>query len=110
MSLIKTRPHLYVGEGKYVDPLFVKLQIDIGGELHQKTLRAAQRYLAGKDVFSNIFDEAQLSVFKELLPYWAGFRKSYSPPEDPNKKPSMGKNWLSIVVLLYVYYTPTLYD
>ncbi|XP_053375384.1 uncharacterized protein LOC123527871 isoform X6 [Mercenaria mercenaria] len=63
------------------------LQIDIGGELQQKTLRSAQRYLAGKEVFSNIFDEAQLSVFKELLPYWAGFRKTYSPPDDPNKKP-----------------------
>ncbi|KAL4237950.1 hypothetical protein ACF0H5_002660 [Mactra antiquata] len=63
------------------------VQVDISTDLQQKTLRSAQRYLAGKDVFSNIFDEAQLSVFKELLPYWAGFRKSYSPPEDPNKKP-----------------------
>ncbi|XP_060552397.1 LOW QUALITY PROTEIN: uncharacterized protein LOC132713733, partial [Ruditapes philippinarum] len=49
------------------------LQIDINGELQQKTVRSAQRYLSGKEVFSNIFDEAQLSVFKELLPYWAGF-------------------------------------
>ncbi|XP_060581079.1 uncharacterized protein LOC132737754 isoform X6 [Ruditapes philippinarum] len=63
------------------------LQIDINGELQQKTVRSAQRYLSGKEVFSNIFDEAQLSVFKELLPYWAGFRKTYSPPDDPNKKP-----------------------
>ncbi|XP_052275180.1 uncharacterized protein LOC127874696 isoform X4 [Dreissena polymorpha] len=63
------------------------LQVDIGTELQQKSLRSAQRYLQGKEVFSNIFDEAQLAVFKELLPYWAGFRKTYSPPEDPGKKP-----------------------
>ncbi|XP_052766652.1 uncharacterized protein LOC128207645 isoform X4 [Mya arenaria] len=63
------------------------LQVDINNELHQKTLRAAQRYVQSKDVFSNIFDEAQLAVFKELLPYWAGFRKSFSPPEDNSKKP-----------------------
>ena len=60
-------------------------------DIHQKTLRAAQRYVTGKDVFSNIFDEAQLTVFKELLPYWAGFRKQHSPPEDPNKKPGGSK-------------------
>lgn len=69
----------------------VNFQIDIGTDLHQKTLRAAQRYLSSKENVSNIFDEAQLSVFKELLPYWAGFRKSYSPPDDPNKKPGMQK-------------------
>jgi len=67
--------------------IYIHLQIDIAGELHQKTLRAAQKYSTGKETFTNIFDEAQLSVFKELLPYWAGFRKSYTPPEDPTKKP-----------------------
>ena len=77
--------------------LLILLQIDINGELQQKTVRSAQRYLAGKEVFSNIFDEAQLSVFKELLPYWAGFRKTYSPPEDPNKKP--GK----LIILVKVF-------
>ncbi|KAK3576327.1 hypothetical protein CHS0354_039734 [Potamilus streckersoni] len=63
------------------------IQVDLNTEVHQKTLRAAQKYLLGKEVLSNIFDEAQLSVFKELLPYWAGFKKSYSPPEDQNKRP-----------------------
>jgi hypothetical protein len=29
-----------------------------------------------------VFDEAQSIVFKELLPYWAGFCKTYKPPED----------------------------
>lgn len=63
------------------------LQIDISPLAHEKTLRAAQRYLAGKDVLPNIFDESQLMVFKELLPYWAGFKRSFQPPEDETKRP-----------------------
>lgn len=42
--------------------------------------------MQGKEVIQNLFDEAQFIVFKELLPYWAGFMKSYKPPEDPAKK------------------------
>ena len=59
----------------------------MSNDIQQKTLRAAQRYVQGKDVFSNIFDEAQFGVFKELLPYWAGFKKSTSLPEDTTKRP-----------------------
>ena len=32
-----------------------------------------------------LFDEAQSILFKELLPYWAGFCKQYTQPEDVNK-------------------------
>lgn len=63
------------------------LQIDITPQLQEKSIKAAQRYLAGKDVVANLFDEAQLVVFKELLPYWAGFRRGFQPPEDPAKRP-----------------------
>ncbi|KAL5009301.1 hypothetical protein ScPMuIL_014882 [Solemya velum] len=65
------------------------VQVDLPAELQQRTLRQAQRYLhmAGRDASSNIFDEAQLTVFKELLPYWAGFKKAYAPPDDPTKTP-----------------------
>ncbi|CAH1792455.1 unnamed protein product [Owenia fusiformis] len=62
------------------------LQIDISSDIHQKTIRSCQRYLAGKDMSPGIFDEAQYLVFKELLPYWAGFSKSYKPPVD-NARP-----------------------
>ena len=41
--------------------------------------------MQGKETITNLFDEAQFIVFKELLPYWAGFMKSYKPPEDPSK-------------------------
>lgn len=64
------------------------LQIGISAELQQKTLKAAQRYLSGKDVTPTIFDEAQFAVFKDLLYYWAGFRRSYQPPADPTRVPS----------------------
>ena len=67
----------------------ILLQIDVTPALHEKTLRGAQRYLAGKDIISSLFDEAQLTVFKELLPYWAGFKKTFQKPEDPNKRPGM---------------------
>ena len=32
-----------------------------------------------------LFDEAQSILFKEMLPYWAGFCKQYTQPEDVNK-------------------------
>ena len=60
--------------------------------MQQKTIRATQRYLTGKDVCPTIFDEAQYQVFKELLPYWAGFVKNFKPPEDENKKPCKDKD------------------
>ena len=63
------------------------LQLDIPNEIQQKTVRAAQRYLAGKDNSPSIFDEAQYCVFKELLPYWAGFQKTYKEPRDVKTKP-----------------------
>lgn len=52
--------------------------------------------MAGKDVVANLFDEAQLVVFKELLPYWAGFRRGFQPPEDPAKRPGMVGKWRHI--------------
>ena len=64
-------------------------QIDVPSAIQDKVLRAAQRYLAGKEVIPSIFDDAQLTVFKELLQYWAGFKRSFQPPEDPTKRPSM---------------------
>ena len=70
---------------------FYFFQIDIPTDIQQKSIRAAQRYLSGKDVNPAIFDEAQYQVFKELLPYWAGFVKNFKPPED-EKKPSKNKD------------------
>jgi len=32
-----------------------------------------------------LFDEAQSILFKEMLPYWAGFCKQYTQPEDEGK-------------------------
>ncbi|KAK7488392.1 hypothetical protein BaRGS_00020366 [Batillaria attramentaria] len=63
------------------------LQVDIISEIHQKAMKAAQRYLGGKEPIPSLFDEAQFYVFKELLPYWAGFRKSRHSSEDPKKRP-----------------------
>ncbi|KAL8598265.1 hypothetical protein ACOMHN_035215 [Nucella lapillus] len=63
------------------------LQIDITSEMHVKTMKTAQRYQGGKDVMPSLFDEAQFYVFKELLPYWAGFRKFQGTPDQPKKRP-----------------------
>ncbi|XP_052105835.1 uncharacterized protein LOC127738576 isoform X2 [Mytilus californianus] len=63
------------------------LQIDISSACHEKTLKAAQKYLAGKEVVASIFDEAMVQVYPDLLGYWAGFKKTFTPPEDPNKRP-----------------------
>ena len=63
----------------------MSLQVDLPADVHQRTMRAAQKYASGKDVVPSIFDEAQYEVFKELLPYWAGFNKAYKEPEDVTK-------------------------
>lgn len=65
----------------------LSLKIDVSNEILQKTLKAAQKYTAGKDVNSAIFDDAQNSVFKELLPYWVGFMRNYTPPLEDRPVP-----------------------
>ena len=53
-----------------------------------RIIKNAVKVMQGKETIANLFDEAQFIVFKEiLLPYWAGFMKTYQPPEDPTKKP-----------------------
>ncbi len=63
--------------------------MDISTDLQQRTLRQAQRYVAGKDINPNVFDDSQYQVFKELLPFWAGFIKKYETPDDEHKRPCM---------------------
>ena len=63
-------------------------QVDISSACHDKTIKAAQKYLAGKEVVASIFDEAMVQVYPDLLGYWAGFKKTFQPPDDPNKRPS----------------------
>jgi len=48
--------------------------------MQQRTLKAAQKYVAGKDKNSSVFDEAQSSAFNEMLPYWLTFCRNYTPP------------------------------
>ena len=57
--------------------------------MQQKTLKAVQKYVAGTDVSSSLFDEAQSAAFKEMLPYWAAFIRNYTPPPDNRPVPSM---------------------
>ncbi|XP_071509749.1 uncharacterized protein [Diadema antillarum] len=57
--------------------------IDITTELGSRILKKADAYLkdTGKDPHNpNFFDDAQYSVFKEMLPYWAAFTKRYHQP------------------------------
>ena len=63
------------------------LQINIPSDICQKTVRGTNKYLQGKEINQTLFDEAQYSVFKNLLPYWAGFVKSYKTPSDGKKAP-----------------------
>ena len=72
----------------YPSTLPYDVQVDIPSDVQQKCVRLCQRYINGKDISANLFDEAQYCVFKELLPYWAGFVRSYKPPEEGKKIPS----------------------
>jgi hypothetical protein len=51
-------------------------QIDVNHETQQKLLKAAVRIAQGNQSSNDIvvFDEARSILFKELLPYWSGFK------------------------------------
>ncbi|CAL1527617.1 unnamed protein product [Lymnaea stagnalis] len=72
----------------FLDSVYLPtLQIDIPIDLHQKALKAAQRYVGGRDIVPTLFDDAQIYIFKELLFYWAGFRRATTKPADLQKRP-----------------------
>ena len=63
------------------------MQINVPSDIAQKAIRAANKYLQGKEINNTLFDEAQYAVFKALLPYWAGFVKGFKQPADDKKQP-----------------------
>ena len=60
----------------------------MSGEVQQKVLRVAQKYAGVKEADSSLFDEAQASVFAEMLPYWITFSLNFTPPPDNRPIPS----------------------
>ena len=74
-------------------------QIDIPSDIHVKAMKSSQRYISGLDTATSLYDDAQLHVFKELLPYWAAFRKSQNV-FDSEERPS---NVHLYRVLFYTY-------
>ena len=101
---LKTQPALNTAHNLSLMPIS-HLQVDLAADVHQRTMRAAQKYSSGKELLPTIFDEAQYEVFKELLPYWAGFNKSYKQPDDVTKKVCkffLLDDRLIIYILMYV--------
>ncbi|XP_070578482.1 regulator of G-protein signaling 22-like isoform X18 [Ptychodera flava] len=69
------------------------VQIDIPADIAQKLIRHGESYIRdrGKDPHNpNLFDEAQYTVFKEMLPYWAGYLRQYDAKK-LERAPSMSK-------------------
>ena len=58
--------------------------------MQQKVVRVAQKYAGAgvKEADSSLFDEAQASVFAEMLPYWITFSRNFTPPPDNRPIPS----------------------
>jgi len=52
------------------------LQLDVNHETHQKLFRSATKISLGthQPTDTAIFDDTRAQLFKELLPYWAGFK------------------------------------
>ena len=66
---------------------FNAFQIDIGPELASRIIHKSQVFSSNKKIpreqkDPSLFDEAQSILYKEMLPYWAGFCKQYRPPTD----------------------------
>ncbi|PAA92558.1 hypothetical protein BOX15_Mlig019187g2 [Macrostomum lignano] len=73
------------------------LQITVSNDVHQRTLRNAQKFYSPKfkeEISPTIFDEAQFAVFKEMLPYWAGFMKQWTPTGKEYRPVSQQKRML----------------
>ncbi|XP_071809911.1 uncharacterized protein [Asterias amurensis] len=65
------------------------LQIDVAPEISSKLLKQTDNYLKdkGKDPHNpTMFDDAQYTVFKEMLPYWSSFTKRYKEYHDKNPR------------------------
>ena len=64
-------------------------QIDVAPEISSKLLKQTDNYLKdkGKDPHNpTMFDDAQYTVFKEMLPYWSSFTKRYKEYHDKNPR------------------------
>lgn len=59
--------------------------VDLSQDVYQRTIKLVQQCVASKDYDPTIFDEAQAHVFKELVPYWAGFRKFHQTQTNSSK-------------------------
>ncbi|XP_071963188.1 uncharacterized protein [Antedon mediterranea] len=67
------------------------VQIDVSQELATKVIKMIDNFLKdrGKDPHpGNLFEECQHAVFKELLPYWAGFNRRYTGSLLENRVPA----------------------
>lgn len=64
-------------------------QIDVPPEVSNKAAKTAENFLKdrGKDPHNtNLFDEAQYAVFKEMISYWAAFTRRYQDPGESNPR------------------------
>ncbi|XP_077998144.1 uncharacterized protein LOC144451207 isoform X2 [Glandiceps talaboti] len=69
------------------------VQIDIPSDVAAKLIRYGENYIRdrGKDPHNpTLFDEAQLTVFREMLPYWAGFVRQFDNKK-LDREPSVSK-------------------
>ncbi|XP_038071568.1 uncharacterized protein LOC119740369 isoform X2 [Patiria miniata] len=65
------------------------LQVDVPPEVASKLLRLTDNYLKdkGKDPHNpTLFDDAQYTVFKEMLPYWSAFTRRFKEYHDKNPR------------------------
>jgi hypothetical protein len=58
-------------------------QIDVSHDIQQKLIRSAQKIVQGTFTANDlqIFDDTRAQLFKDLLPYWAGYKFNCSKLE-----------------------------
>lgn len=54
-----------------------QVKVDLSQDVCQRTVKMVQQCLSTNEYDQTVFDEALAHIFKELLPYWTGFRKSF---------------------------------
>lgn len=75
----------------------ILLKIDVKTGTAERLRRAADNFVndKGRDPHSpNLFDDAQHTVFNELLPFWAGFSTARQQIKPSETKP--GKDYVDV--------------
>ena len=77
--------------------------MDIGPELASQVFSSTAKKVPMEQKEPRLFDEAKSILFKEPLPYWVGFSKQYTKPEDESNV-KLPRYYLFCLVFVFFFF------